>query len=85
MLRLKLEQKQILSLLVFLSAVGFLAWQIRATFEAFIKGQTTFSVTKKTMNKMGPPSMIFCPMIEFENGIWTSKESVSVRQTFSVS
>ena len=78
---MKLEKKHFLSILIFLSGVVILLWQIRVTFEAFIKGQTTFSVTKRTMDEMVPPAMIFCPMSDFENGIW-SEANVSNKDWF---
>ena len=70
--RIKLKKKQFLNFLVFLSGVGILAWQVWNTFEAFIEGQTTFAVSKKTMvDGMVPPTMIFCPVNDFENGLYT--------------
>ena len=67
----QLKMKQILQFLVFLSGVSILIWQIWKTFQAFIEGQTTFAVSKKTMYKMVHPTMLFCPWNDFENGLFT--------------
>ena len=43
-----------------LSGIAFLIWQIWYTFQGFIEGQTTFSVTKQTQEAMVPPALLFC-------------------------
>ena len=78
-----LKKKQFFKLLVFLSGIGILTWQVWNTFEAFIDGQTTFAVSKETMERMTPSTMIFCPMNDFENGLNTQNNiNVSDREEF---
>ena len=75
-------KKSFLNFCVFLSGVGILTWQIWNTFEAFIEGQTTFAVSKKTMASMTPSTMIFCPMNDFENGLYSIEVNVSDKDWF---
>ena len=78
-----LKKKQFFKLLVFLSGIGILTWQVWNTFEAFIDGQTTFAVSKETMESMTPSTMIFCPMNDFENGLNTQNNiNVSDKEEF---
>ena len=77
-----LKKKQFFKLLVFLSGIGILTWQVWNTFEAFIDGQTTFAVSKKTMESMTPSTMIFCPMNDFENGFYRTQVNVSDKDWF---
>ena len=78
-----LKKKQFFKLLVFLSGIGILTWQVWNTFEAFIDGQTTFAVSKETMERMTPSTMIFCPMNDFENGLNTQNNiNVSDKEEF---
>ena len=77
-----LKKKQFFNLLVFLSGVGILTWQVWNTFEAFIDGQTTFAVSIETMESMTPSAMIFCPKNDFENGQYTQNINVANTEVF---
>ena len=59
--KLKWTKKQFLQICVHLSGIAILIWQIWYTFQGFIEGQTTFSVTKQTQDGMMPPALLFCP------------------------
>ena len=61
--KLKLTKKQLLKTLVHLSGATILIWQIWFTFQGFIEGQTTFTVTRQTHEQKGmvPPALLFCP------------------------
>ena len=59
-IKLKWTKKQLLQISVYLSGTAFLIWQIWHTFQGFIEGQTTFSVTKQTQEGMEPPALLFC-------------------------
>ena len=59
--KLKWTKKQFLQICVHLSGIAILIWQIWYTFQGFIEGQTTFSVTKQTQEEMVPPALLFCP------------------------
>ena len=67
-----LEKKQCLKAFVFITGVGILIWQIRVTFQAFMEGKTTFTVSKQILDKISPPAIVVCPIIEFDNGILTN-------------
>ena len=72
-----LKKKQCLKAFVFLTGVGILIWQIRVTFQAFIEGKTTFTVSKQTLDNVSPPAIVVCPIIEFDNGINTKGTTLS--------
>ena len=59
---IKIRKKQVLQIVLFLSGVGILIWQIWKTFQAFIEGNTTFTVSKQTLPKMLLPTILLCPM-----------------------
>ena len=69
-IKLKWTKKQLLQISVYLSGTAFLIWQIWHTFQGFIEGQTTFSVTKQTQDGMVPPALLFCPN---SNNPWGNK------------
>ena len=60
---IKLRKKQVLRILMYLSGVCILIWQIWKTFEAFIQENTTFTVSKNT--EEGLPTILLCPINEF--------------------
>ena len=68
----KIKNTQLLKSLVFLSGIGILIPQIWKTVEAFIKEETTFTVSKKTFENMMPPTMLVCPQNKWNNGIFTA-------------
>ena len=61
--------KQFLRMLLFSTGIGFLMWQIKGTFLTFIESRTTFSVSKETSDSMVLPTLIFCPIVEWDNGL----------------
>ena len=67
---LTFTKKQFLHMLIFSSGVGILMWQIKGTFLAFIDGRTTFAVSKETFDSMILPTIIFCPILEWDNGFF---------------
>ena len=66
---LTFTKKQFLHMLIFSSGVGILMWQIKGTFLAFIDGRTTFAVSKETFDSMILPTIVFCPVLEWDNGM----------------
>ena len=60
---IKLRRKQVLRILMYLSGVCILIWQIWKTFDAFIQENTTFTVSKIT--EKGLPTILLCPIDEF--------------------
>ena len=67
--------KKLLQILVLLSAIAMLTWQIWGTFVVFIEQQTTISISKETFATMVPPTLIFCPMANESAKINSIKES----------
>ena len=63
-------KKQCLRMLLFSTGVCFLMWQIKGTFLTFIERRTTFSVSKETSDSMVLPTLIFCPIVEWDNGVY---------------
>ena len=61
---IKLRKKQVLRILMYLSGVCILIWQIWKTFDAAIQKNTTFTVSKNT--EKGLPTILLCPMNEFK-------------------
>ena len=48
---------------VFVSGVVLLLWQIKGTIEIFIKNRTSFSTMQEIEQNLVPPTIIFCPRI----------------------
>ena len=61
---IKPRKKQVLQVLMYLSGVGILIWQIWETIEAFIDENTTFTVSKNTVSELGLPTILLCPINE---------------------
>ena len=61
---IKVRKKQVLKVLIFLSGVCILIWQIWKTFEALIEENTTFTVSIETFTKMPLPTILLCPIIK---------------------
>ena len=66
---LTFTKKQFLHMLIFSSGVGILMWQIKGTFLAFIDGRTTFAISKENFHSMILPTIVFCPVLEWDNGM----------------
>ena len=60
-LALKTMTYKLAKVLVFLSGILFLIWQIYGTFDTFIKNRTSFSIRQETVQSLVPPTIIFCP------------------------
>ena len=58
------DRKQILKIfakvIIFLSGIAILIWQIRGTFETFIRDRTSFATRQDTFDSLVPPTIIFC-------------------------
>ena len=50
-----------IKLAVFLSGISILFWQIRGTFETFIRSRTSFARMEETVESMVPPTLVLCP------------------------
>ena len=61
---IKLRRKQVLRFLMYLSGICILIWQIWKTFEAFIKENTTFTVSKNFFPEKDLPTILLCPIYE---------------------
>ena len=51
---------RLVKVLVFLSGVLILWWQINGTFKTFIKNRTSFSIMQETEQSLVPPTIVFC-------------------------
>ena len=86
----RIKTKTILNTLVFLSGLGILIWQIQKTIFAFIKAETTFTVSKQRFDKMMPPAMVICPQSQWDNGLFTepkinmSDKNLFFQQSFRI-
>ena len=62
--RINCKKSQILQILVkvliFLSGVSLLIWQIHGTIETFIKKRTSFANKQVAVESMDPPTIVFC-------------------------
>ena len=47
--------------LVFLSGVLLLIWQIYGTIDTFLQNRTSFSIMQETVQSLVPPTIVFCP------------------------
>ena len=71
---IKDNKKKLLQLLVLLVGIGLLFWQIEDTLKAFIDGNTTFNVHKTTKESQVTPTILFCPMEYWDNGLFNFTE-----------
>ena len=51
---------RLVKVLVFLSGVLILIWQISGTFDTFIKNRTSFAIMQETEQSLVPPTIVFC-------------------------
>ena len=53
-----------LKVILYLSAISLLVLQIHGVVTAFLEAQTTYSISKKEMTKVSPPTIVICPKIK---------------------
>ena len=69
--------------LVFLSGILFLIWQIYGTFDTFIKNRTSFSIRQETVQSLVPPTIIFCPRNPKSGNLTVFLANVSKKNWFN--
>ena len=53
-----------LKAILYISAITLLIFQIHGVVTAFLEAQTTYSISKKEMTKVSPPTIVICPKIK---------------------
>ena len=51
---------RLVTVLVFLSGVIILIWQINGTIDTFLQNRTSFSIMQETAQSLVPPTIVFC-------------------------
>ena len=68
---MKSTKKQVLNILVLLSGLIFLSLQIWETIQTFIEQRSTFAISQASFDKLKLPTIIVCPQILFDAGIYS--------------
>ena len=68
---MKKYKKQLLKVIVYLLVISIFTWLIQQTTVEYMRGETTFAVSKETKESIVPPAIIFCPIHDWDNGILT--------------
>ena len=72
-----------LKVILYLSAISLLVLQIHGVVTAFLEAQTTYSISKKEMTKVSPPTIVICPKIKnLKTGTFAMESSINRNDAF---